>query len=90
MAAYTVKFSVIQPLQCWRNSQSQNQPLAKAGMDIVSPIIGGSAVGTVAMAVCRMASAGQHDTPFGCHFAKRTAGRSTPSDPLEKAPVIVR
>lgn len=59
-------------------------------MGKVSPIIGGSVVGIVAMAVCRMASPGQHDKPFGCHFAQRSAGRSTPSDQLKQAHVIVR
>jgi hypothetical protein len=70
--------------------QSQNALLAKADTGIVSPTFGGILQGIVAMAVCRMASPGQHDTPFGCHFATRTAGRSTASDPLEKASVIVR
>jgi hypothetical protein len=70
--------------------QSQIEPLAKADMDIVSPIIGGSVVGIVAMANCRMARPGPHDKPFGCHFAQRSAGRSTPSDLLKQASVIVR
>jgi hypothetical protein len=59
-------------------------------MGKVSPIIGGSAVGIVAMVVCRMASPGQHDKLFGCHFAQRNAGRSTQCDPLKQVPVIAR
>lgn len=74
---------------CWR-LQSQNELLAKADMGKVSPIIGESVLGIVAMAVRRTAIPGQHDKPFGCHFVQRNAGRSTQCDPLKQAAVIVQ
>jgi hypothetical protein len=64
--------------------------MANAYIGMVSPIIGRSAVGNFAMAVRRTAIPGQHDKLFGCHFAQRNPGRSTSSDPLKQAPVIVR
>jgi ssDNA-binding Zn-finger/Zn-ribbon topoisomerase 1 len=90
MSAIRPTFLGPQHPQCRRTLQSQNELFAKADMDIVSPIIGVSAVCIVAMAVCRTAKSGQHDKPFGCHFAQRNAGRSTECDPLKQVPVIVR